>query len=526
MRRFVSVWLPLWPIERLERARPGVVPRDRPFALVASRQSARLIKALNGAGFRAGLRVGQPLADARAAHPGLVSAPAEPEADARALTKLALWAERYGPWRNVDDADGLWVDVSGVAHLFGGERALLDDLLARLGGFGFTARAGLADTPGAAWALARFATSRKAPYAIAPIGKTRTALAGLPVAGLRLEGETIALLRRLGLRRIGQLYDLPRVSLKRRFAAKNAEKAVLMRLDQLLGKSPEPLRPIVPAPRFIAHRLFPEPLVSSKALEAVLERLVAEVCAALAKAHMGARRCRLTIHRSDNMRAHLTVAMGAPCRDRRHIVRLFRERLDRLDAGFGIDMTSLAVLRSEPLPGEQKALVTGAQNRAREPLSALLDRLRNRLGEDRVFWPGLAPSHMPERAGPRLRAPGPRQPESGPPWHTARPPLLLARPEPVDVLAAVPEGPPVLMRWRRLRRRIVKAQGPERIAPEWWRHIDEAGQPPTRDYYHLEDTEGRRYWVFRAGLYGKRENEAQESLGKEPPRWYLHGLFC
>jgi protein ImuB len=287
MKRFVSVWLPAWPIERLRRAEPKAVPDDRPFVLVATGAHGVIITAVNRRAGAEGVRVGQSLADARAALPGLLTRLAEPAQDRAALLALARWSGRYGPARNVDGEDGLWIDVTGVAHLFAdreprrkraqesAEARLLADLVRRLGMFGLTARVSLADTPGAAFALARFAPQRDGRALIAPAGEMRAALAGKPVEGLRLDVETVILLKRLGLRRIGQLYDLPRAALARRFRTlQGARKAaagssamadtVLTRLDQALGRVPEPQRPLAEPLVHLVRRVFSEPLVSAR----------------------------------------------------------------------------------------------------------------------------------------------------------------------------------------------------------------------------------------------------------------------
>ena len=533
MKRFVSVWLPHWPIERMKWAGPGAVPDDRPFVLVESVQSALLITAFNRVAHAAGLRAGMRLGDARAMLLHLESAPADATGDARALRELALWCERYGPRRNVDGADGLWIEVTGVGHLFGGEAGLLRDLIARFAGLGLTAWPALADTPGAAWALARFGPREGLAGRIAPAGAPHTTLAALPVEGLRLDAGTLALLRRLGLGRIGQLYDLARVGLGRRFASREQHQAVLVRLDQLLGERPEPLRAIMPAPVFSVRRAFMEPLISSEALETVLGVLADELCDRLARARQGAWRCELAIQRTDASVSSLTIAMSAPSRDPGHFIRLFREKLDRLDAGFGIESMRLCAPASEPLAAGQGPLVgdgRDAARTARADRDLLVDRLRNRLGSGRVFYPGLGASHIPERAGVRLacaraRAGKARDRDAGDPPrppHAVRPPLLLPAPEPIEVLAEVPEGAPVKVCWRRVVRGIARSEGPERIAPEWWRAIDGGKRRATRDYYHLEDDQGARYWVFREGLYG----DAEDGDGEDRPRWYMHGFFC
>lgn len=592
MRRFVSVWLPHWPIERWRRSHRGGLAMDeadeRPFVLAAPTPRGLLVTAASCSARVAGILPGLALADARARLPALASSPAEIDADAAALARLALWLGRYGPARNVEMTEddsagmplegmhGLWVDVAGVAHLFGGEAILLADLVRRLAAVGIMARAGLADTGAGAFALARLATTPTRPVAIAPVGSLAEALAPLAVDGLRLAPATRQLLRRLGLRRIGQLYAIPRAALERRFrdhAGKGRDKAqsataaaaVLLRLDQALGDTAEPRRPLTEPPAHIVHQALPEPLVTSAAVMVVTKALCARLAADLDAAGAGGRSFVLTLYRVDGSTAEITLGTACAVRDPYHLMRLFEERLDAIDAGFGIDVMALAASRVGPLGREQAVLIGEAGCSASRDdavrLATLVDRLVNRLGETRVQHLVSCARHIPELA--EVRRPA----IAGLPTRTAtddlppraptasRPPFLLTVPEPITVTAEVPEGAPARFTWRRLTRRVVRAEGPERIAPEWWLDLgyprgrrDPTGtraliveggrarapvpdgphrstpvpRPPdpqrrSRDYYRLEDEGGRRYWVFRAGLYGEE--------GDTPPTWYVHGLY-
>lgn len=537
MKRIVSVWLPRWKIERLRQHTPAAVPDEAPLALVESRANAIRIVAVNARAEKEGVRIGAPLADARAALPALLSRPAEPRRDWAALLKLARWAGRYGQARNRDGEDGLWIDISGVAHLFGGEEKLIADFSARLACFRLTARLGLAGTLGAAHALARFGSPGGTPWAIAPEGETCSPLAHLPVEALRLAPESVLLLQRLGLRRIGQLYDLPRAALERRFRSETASKsrakpsaaiagAVLARLDQALGVSAEPLRGLAEPPVLAARRLWAEPLLFSEPLEAEVASLAHDLCKSLADQALGARRIRLSLYRTDGSVAEIAAGLSRASRAPAHLIGLLKEKLSEIDAGFGIDAAVLEALAVDRLGTAQAALGAELSHTACDASAALTDRLLNRLGPARVF--SLVPhaSHIPERS--ERRAP-PLDPGLDvvyePPWPYARgprrPPFLLEVPEIITVMAEVPEGPPARFVWRRVATRVVRAQGPERIAPEWWReiakHADKGDSRP-RDYYTIEDDCGARYWVFREGLY-------QHAAEEGPPRWFLHGLF-
>lgn len=556
MKRIVSVWLPQWPIERLKRHQPGVVPDDKPFALVAGGAHGIRITAVNIRAAGEGLRVGMSLADARAAVPFLVSHPAEPERDAQALERLALWLGRYGPARNVEGPDGIWIDTTGVAHLFGGEAALLQDLVRRLSSFGITARAGLASTPGAAYALARFATRRSV---LAPAGEAQTAaaLAALPIAALRLSLETVVVLKRLGLARIGQLAELPRTSLERRFSsvassrsrttharteqakAKELADAVLVRLDQALGRTGEPRAALGDPPVLSERRSWGEPLISSDALLCEINELAGDLSRSLKAAGLGARRIALHLFRADGTIAHAEAGLAQASAEAAHFMQLLNDKLAAVDAGFGIDVAVLDAVLAEPLDAEQTTLGRAGAVPERA-IAALIDRLANRLGAKNVFRLAPRASHLPERATVRT---APLAPASDPAALAGslpgeRPFLLLSPPEPITVMAEVPDGPPMRFTWRRVAYAVAKAAGPERIAPEWWRHlahpdaeisipaddglageiVDPAARERTRDYYVAETGDGARFWMFREGFYG-----ASDAGGA--PRWFLHGLF-
>lgn len=555
------MWLPAWPIERLRRHR-GLenIPADRPLALVTHGAHGLEITAANEAACALGVRAGVGFADTRAALPELITLPAEGAGDRDDLMHLARWCGRYGPARNVDGGDGLWIDITGVAHLFAGaglqhndevgERALLADLAQRLSRLGLTVRAACADTLGAAHALARFAPPQKGASLIAPPGEAGHALAPLPVAALRIDADAVRLLERLGLRRIGQLYGLPRAALERRFRALSRKDkphaatiaTVLMRLDQALGHYGEPRAPLTEAPDFIVRLPFSDPLLTAAGIEAALARLCSDLADRLAEAAVGGRRFRLSLYRSDGTLGEVAVGTSTPCRDEAHIRRLLLEKIAAFDAGFGIDLMTLEAREVTRLDASQQALDADIASAHARAAARLVDRLSGRLGRHRVMRLLPHASHIPEAAEKRVpammttqakesAAPETRAPSS----ENRRPALLLDPPEPIEVLASIPEGAPALIVWRRVRRRIVRAEGPERIAPTWWAayvpRAPEAGADAarTRDYYLIEETGGARYWVFRAGLYDgerdRKEAEEDEDLLISAPRWFMHGLM-
>jgi protein ImuB len=502
----MSLWLPSWPIERRRR------PSASRSAESADSGPTVIVEWVGGRGLLAavdlrldGIAPGMPLADARAIAPGIVALDADPEGDAAALRKLAQCCGRYSPWTATDGADGIWLDITGVAHLFGDEAGLAADLVARLKRQGFSARAAIADTAGCASALAR---AGKELITVVPSGAQKLALALLPVGALRLSLEAVELMDRLGLRRIGDLYKLPRPAMVARFGL-----AVAERLDQALGNLPEPLSPLSPAPTRSSHRHFAEPIARPEDLASAIASLADALCRALAADGVGARRLALRFYRVDGVVLALEAGTAAASRDPRHLAHLFAARLDRIDPDLGIEDMRLEALLVEPLGSRQTSLDrTGAgTDRSDGALADLIDRLENRLGPGAVTRMRSRDSHLPERAVERV--PVFAEGAGGTPWDPdrRRPVRLLARPEPIEAVAPIPDDPPVLFRWRRLVHRIRAADGPERILGEWWRFDKEGAS--LRDYYSVEDTDGRRFWVFREGLHPEH-------------RWFLHGVLA
>lgn len=464
------------------------------------------------------------LADARALCPGLVAVPADPAGDLAALEKLALWAQRWGPWSALDPPDGLLVDVTGAAHLFGGEARLLADVTAAFAQRGLTARPALAPTAGAAWALAHHGP----PESI--LGHDEDPLrrlGDLPVAALRLDADVLTVLRRLGIKRLGDLAGVggaaddpaqeaaARDALRRRFRNHRAPSAnPLLRLDQLLGRVPEPLLPVAAQVVPMVQRRLVEPLRHRAPLDRVLEDLAGAMVRALEARGEGARRLDLALWRVDGEVLTRRIELAAATREASHITRLFATRLDDVEAGFGIELVQLRASWSEPLALSQADLDAAAEHHG-TALAACIDRLAVRLGPRAVTRPVARASHVPERAqawqSPLAAAPAAQTSLA---FHT-RPLKLLDRPEPIAVLHAAPDGFPQRFRWRGEVREVARVEGPERIAPEWWR---ERSTARLRDYYRIEDASGRRYWIYRQGIAGDGRGGA--------PDWFLQGLFA
>lgn len=497
MRRVLYVFLPNWPIDRNRGSGPA------PFARIAASGGRLALAAVNPAAAAAGLAPGMPLADALSFVPGLATAPAAPAEDAAALRRLAEWCRRYSPWTAPDGIDGIKLEITGCAHLWGGEAALAADLAARLGRRGLGHRLAIAGTLGAAWALARFAD--RTPALAAP-GTERAALAPLPVEALRLDPATAAGLRRVGLARIGEVAAMPRDALARRFGA-----AVARRLDQAEGAAPEPLSPLGETPARRVRLSFAEPLADPADLARAAARLAGELARGLARDGAGARRVELGFHRVDGRVETIRLGLARASRDPAHLAELLAARLDTVDPGDGVEDAILAAFAVEKLDPEQIALDPAAPGEDCA-LAPLIDRLA---GEVTVGRFAAQASHIPERASapaPPGRRPAPvAQPDKPP-----RPVRLFRPPQPIEAFWLLPDEPPFRFAWRRRQHRVAAADGPERIAEEWWRPGAAGSAAAIRDYYRVEDEEGRRFWLFRAGLPG----------AAPAPRWYLHGVFA
>jgi protein ImuB len=459
-------------------------------------------------------------------HPALEAIAEDADADAVLLENIADWCLRYTPLVACDAPDGLLLDISGCAHLYDGEHALVADLGQRIEQAGFAYHIAIAGTIGAAWAAAHF--GEPASY---PPGEERALLAPLPLAALRLAPETVATLARVGLKHIGDIVDLPRSPLTARFGGE-----LLRQLDRALGREHEPLNPRLPVAPYVAEQRFPEPIAREQDVLGTVERLAARLTFALERRGDGARRIELTLFRTDGAVRHIAAGTSRPLRDAGDIRALFVERLaalaDAFDPGFGFDMARLSVVVAEPCPPEQIGI--GSDEDAAE-VGRLVDRLSARLGSQRVRRLIAQDSHIPELAAATVPA---QMTGTDPGWDAfrryraeaelaPRPLRLLTRPEPIEAVAEVPDGPPLRFRWRRALHEVIAAEGPERIEGAWW---SEHGGGPlrtglARDYFRVEDKSGLRFWLFRAGLY-RDLMRGDLAPGAGAPTWFLHGTFA
>lgn len=548
-RRILSLWFPRLGAERLLRQMGG--PVDAPFAIVADTGQMQVLSSLNGAASAAGLSTGQPLRDAHAMCPGLLTRLQNRHAEAAFLTTLRRWAGKFSPWVAEEAPDALVIDLTGCAHLFGGEAQLMSQVEQDCADLGLTVCCGVADTLGAAWALARYAgrgaaatrsgdaidqearatrsravkrrnwerggaaPSVRAPSGqggrIASPGQSHSALAPLPIAALRLDADTAAQLARLGLRRVGELSGQPRAALARRFG-----KGLVLRLDQALGSAPEPVNPAKPPPHFAVRMTLPEPIGLTEDLQAAVDRLLPRLCDGLRDKGRGARTVRLQAFRADHTMDWVDVGLARPSHEPDRIRPLLAMKLDEIDAGFGIDMVRLQAVQSEPIHQRTKTghLRAGQEvsNRlaANTALDDLIGRIGARVGMEQITRRHPASSHIPEKAAQTLAAAWSEPARDWPLPATPRP-LLLWRPEPV--IAPDAAQPPDAFRWRGRDLTLARATGPERIAPEWWLD-DPDWRTGVRDYWQVTSTAGDRLWLYYA--HGAAMS----------PGWFCQGAFA
>ena len=488
-------------------------------------KSAFRLVALDAGARALGLKPMVALADARAMHPRLDVHDADPAGDLACRDALVDWCRLFTPLAAPDGDDGIVLDVTGAAHLHGGEMALMATMVRRLAARGFASAVATAATPGAAWALARFGSGGGDRRRLADdldLAATQRIFAPMPLAALRLDEAEVARLGQAGLRRVGDLLLRPRAPIAARFG-----RDIHRRLDALLGLCAEPISPRFEAPAFVAERRFAEGIARREDVEGTILALAYDLCGLLARYGEGARRLDVALYRVDGVVKHLEAGTSRPLRDPPAMARLFRERIeaageDGLDTGYGFEMVRLAATSAERLDQDQPSWdATGA---GEADVAELVDRLGARFGLERVTRLRLADSHQPSRAAIAVSAalPVARGPSAASKIASdaadalatlpERPIRLLERPEPIETVAEVPDGPPLRFRWRRILHQVAAIEGPERIGPDWWKE----GSGGTRDYFRAEDTGGRRFWLYREGLY----RDAAE------PRWYLHGIFA
>ncbi len=504
---------------REENALDQVKPDDGPGIVVAKQNNALQISALNDAAAHFGLAVGLPLANARAICPQVTVYDADEAADAAALNALACWCDRFTPLVALDPPHGLLLDITGCAHLFGGEAAMMQLVCAILAAQGFTVSGAIAGTAVCARTLTRHVHGR-----IVREGEETDAVRPLPVSALGADTAVVTGLRRAGLKTIGDVADRTRPEITARFGA-----GFTALLEQALGERDAPISPRKPVPDYIVEKRFAEPIATEAVISATLSGLAGMLVTAMARQGKGARQLEAGFFRTDGAVRTITVDTGQPVTRGEVIDRLFRERLealnDPLDPGFGFDLVRLTASRTEIVVQQQRDLDANVHDN--DEVTALIDRIAARIGGKRVNVHLPQDTHIPECAV--LTAPAqyhlnaaaqavwPARTVDEPPL---RPLRLFERPEQIKVVAQVPDGPPARFVWRRATHAVIRVEGPERIAMEWWRS---QGAMLTRDYFRVEDEEGLRFWLYRDGLF---DEVARKEGRAVPPNWFMHGLFA
>ena len=496
-KRFVSIWFRYLTTDWFIIRQPHL--RNTPFVLSAPSHGRMIVTAANALAESQGVYRGIVLADARAIISGLHFINDRPGLVEKLLKRIAEWCIRFTPFAAIDLPDGIILDVTGCPHLWGGEEPYLNDIVKRLSRRGYHVHAGIADTIGAAWAIARFGKQLN----IISKGQTIEALLPLPVAALRLEVDTIESLNKLGLLQTKRLISMPRSALRRRFG-----NHIVQRLNQALGLEEEIIQPVQPIEPY--HERLPciEPIVTAAGIDIALQRLLDALCPRLQQDQKGLRTACFKGYRVDGKIEQVDIATNRPSCNVNHLYKLFEIKLQTIEPGLGIELFVLDAPKIEDHVADQKKLweVKGGLDDIR--FSELIDHLTGKFGSNTIhrFLPDE--HYWPERS---IKPASSLQEKATTEWrlNTPRPIQVLPKPEHIEVTAPVPDYPPMNFRYKGKLHKIIKADGPERIEQEWWL---QEGQH--RDYYAVEDEEGCRYWLFRSGHYD------------EDFEWFIHGFFA
>lgn len=496
LKRYLYIWFRSLATDRLAKIMPEL--RGKPFLLYAPEHGRMVVRAVSQSLMREGISPGMVVADVRAILPEVEVFPEDATANEKLLRNLAEWCLRYTPVVSVDAPDGLVLDISGCPHLWGGESPYLQNIVTRLLKGGYEVRTAIADTVGAAWAVARYGKNGT----IVESGEQADALSTLPPAALRLENSTLQRLEKLGFRQIGQITGIPRLNLRRRFGD-----ALLIRLEQALGTTQEFLQAIQPAPVYEERLPCLEPIRTAPGIEIALKRLLETLCERFSREGKGMRTGTFKGYRLDGETVQISIGTNRASRNAAHLFKLFELKIPELEPALGIELFTLEATLVEDVSETQEALWSTA-TRDQTAISELLDNIAGKVGMQAIRRYLPQEHHWPESSVKAVSSLD-EQPETE--WLTSRPrPIhLLSKPEPIEVMVRLPDYPPVHFRYKGELIRIVRADGPERIEQEWWLRIG-----PPRDYYRVEAENGSRYWLFRLGLY--------ENLN---PQWFLHGYF-
>lgn len=498
-KRFISIWFCHLRTDWFLRRQPCL--KDIPFVLSSAQHGRMVVTAANALAQTQGISIGMSVADARAILPSIQVIDDQPALSEKLLTGIAGWCIRFTPSVSTDPPDGILLEVTGCAHLWGGEAPYLKEIQQRIQAFGYDIRAGMADTIGAAWAVTRFAQGS---LLIEPGGQ-KAAVLNLPAASLRLEGDVVERLQKLGLRQVHSFINMPRMALRRRFGSQ-----LLQRFQQATGEEEEDVQPLHPLIPHQERLPCMEPIMHAAGIEIAIQRLLDALCSRLQKEQKGLRVATLNCYRLDGKLETVRISTNRPSCNATHLFKLFQLKIDSIEPALGIELFTMDASKVEDLKTLQEKLWEQQEGVDEVALAELLDRIAGKMG-DHLIHRYLPDEHYwPERSF-KLAESIHQKPAT--PWKLDRPrPLqLLKRPEPIEVTAPIPDYPPMLFRYKNKLHKIRKADGPERIEQEWWLQ-----QGQHRDYYHVEDEEGRRYWLFRLGHYDVAKTY----------QWFMHGFFA
>ncbi|MBA2760645.1 MAG: DNA polymerase Y family protein [Segetibacter sp.] len=499
-KRFVAIWFRFLKTDWFSLRQSCLC--EVPFVLASPDHGRMVISAVNSLAQVHGIGIGMSVADARALIPSLQVLDDKPGLSSKLLKGLAEWCIRYTPIAAIDPPDGLILDITGCAHLWGGERPYLKDIIMRIKGFGYNIRAAMADTVGTAWGIARFGQET----AIIETGQQIAALLSLPPAALRFEANVTERLQKLGLYQIRNIISIPRSALSRRFG-----KNMLQKLDQALGLEEEVIEPVKPVEAYQERLPCLEPILTAKGIEIALQRLITSLCHHLQQAQKGVRHVVFKGYRIDNKIEKIEIGTNRASHNIDHLFKLFEFKLPTIEPALGIELFMLEALKVEDIIPLQEKLWEEVGGLEDTSVSELIDRLVNRIGSGHIHRYLPDEHHWPERS---IKPASTLHEKLSTEWETdkLRPLRILQKPEPITVAAPVPDYPPMLFRYQNRVHKIKKADGPERIEREWW--IEEEGQH--RDYYCVEDEDGYRYWLFRLGHY----------TADKAYQWFIHGFFA
>lgn len=498
MERFVAIWFRYLLTDWFTIRHP--VLRGIPFVLASPDHGRMIITSVSRLAQQLDIHTGITVADARVTLPSLHVFDDRPGLAGRLLEGLAEWSLRYTPFVSIDAPDGLLLNASGCAHLWGGEENYITDIHTRLKNLGYSTHTGMADTAGAAWAISRFGNNP-----IAAPGTQSTALLQMPPQALRIDAATTEKLEKLGLYQVKDFINMPRTVLRRRFGT-----PLIQRLEQALGKEEEILEPIQPAAPYQERLPCLEPIVTATGIEIALQRLLDTLCARLKQEQKGLRKAVLKCFRVDGKIEQVDIGTNRASHRSSHLFKLFEIKLPGIEPAMGIELFMLEAQKVEDVAPMQEKLWESSCGLENIHLAELLDRLCGRIGADNIHRYIAAEHFWPERS---MKKASSLEEKTNTPWKTDRPrPVqVLPTPEPILVTAPVPDYPPMSFRYKGKLHKIVRADGPERIEQEWWLQ-----QGQHRDYYSVEDEEGCRYWLFRSGHYSAGKNY----------QWFLHGFFA